>query len=70
MQKLPLTMTKQNNVQVSSDGLGGIGNKGDCGYIELKPSSCTLTYVDNALRACLGHGVCSARGVCLCNDGW
>jgi hypothetical protein len=55
---------------VSSDGLGGIGNRGDCGHIEVKPPTCTLTYVDNVLTACLGHGVCSAGGICLCNDGW
>lgn len=49
----------------SSDGLGGIGRQGDCGYIEATSLNCAL------YSFCSGHGACdSSTGHCVCHAGW
>lgn len=51
----------------SSDGLGGSGSRGDCGYIS--SVSFTCPYRDGEI--CSGHGSCySAWGICQCEDGY
>jgi hypothetical protein len=52
---------------VSSDGAGGLGSKGDCGYLETVPTSCTIGFDD----LCNGRGFCDeSTKKCSCNDGW
>jgi hypothetical protein len=56
----------------SSNGKGGKGTRGDCGYIETSVSSC---YDKGKRLICSGHGVCfntssSGSGSCSCYDGW
>ena len=54
----------------SSDGRGGPGDRGDCGYLQLLPSPqfCGA----QGAAACSGHGTCSSTtgGACSCYDGW
>eukprot|EP01039_Chlorochromonas_danica_P005706 gene5706-6290_t len=51
----------------SSDGLGGPGNRGDCGYI----SAVSITCPYRNGEICSGHGSCySAWGICQCDNGY
>jgi hypothetical protein len=54
----------------SSNGRGGPGDRGDCGYLALLPSPqfCGA----HGAAACSGHGTCSnvTGGACTCYDGW
>ena len=54
----------------SSDGNGGPGDRGDCGYLQLRPSPSFCNKYGAA--ACSGHGSCSntTGGACVCFDGW
>ena len=54
----------------SSDGNGGPGNRGDCGYLLLLPSPAYCA--THGTNACSGHGTCSnsTGGICQCFDGW
>lgn len=52
---------------VSSNGAGGLGSRGDCGYLEIQTNICPSIGANN----CNGHGFCSTiNQPCLCYDGW
>ncbi|KAA0149612.1 hypothetical protein FNF29_05824 [Cafeteria roenbergensis] len=51
----------------SSNGFGGVGTRGDCGYASSPITSCPGTQVE-----CSGHGTCSGHPTykCTCDNGW
>lgn len=52
---------------LSSDGTGGPGFRGDCGFIETPVKSC---FIDGK-EACGGNGYCAnSTNTCVCNDGY
>ncbi len=62
---------------VSSDGLGNLGSRGDCGHfywnMATYPTSQFCPYYTNSAtnltELCSGHGTCSS-GACICDTGY
>lgn len=64
--------TESGDVYGSSDGYGGPGSRGDCGYVLSTSSSVsTAASTSSCPGDCSGHGVCDApTRRCHCSEGW
>ena len=62
----------------SSNGVGGAGSRGDCGYKAYTPTHCPVKSLADPNTAvvsnytCSGHGTCSGASnyACTCYEGW